>query len=279
MLKTSLNRFAVFGGDMRQVYLAECLAEKGYEVVVYGLCENCKHPKIREASSMEAALKYAEAVAAPVPFSKGLLLISEEKLLKTLKSETWFFSGGIPEKFCTQAEKKGIQCVDYLKDESVAMKNTLAAAEGILAEAIIRSPRNLFGSTCLVLGYGRCGSTLASYLKGISCKVLVYEKQEKEAARAGIRADQVIKPGELAMALQEADFIFNTIPAMVLPKALLGYVRKDALILDMASQPGGVDYEACKELGLSAALLPGLPGKYAPASSAEILAEKIERTL
>ena len=81
------------------------------------------------------------------------------------------------------------------------------------------------------------------------------------------------------MALQESDFIFNTIPAMVLPKALLGYVRRDALILDMASAPGGVDYEACKELGISAALLPGLPGKYAPASSAEILAEKIERTL
>lgn len=278
-MKTSLNRFAVFGGDMRQVYLAEGLAEKGYEVVVYSLCESCKHPKIREAASLKAALENAEAVAAPIPFSKGLLLISEEKLLKTLKSGTWFFSGGIPEEFCTQAEKKGIQCVDYLKDESVAMKNTLAAAEGILAEAIIRSPRNLFGSTCLVLGYGRCGSTLASYLKGISCKVLVYEKQEKEAARAGIRADQAIKPGELAMALQEADFIFNTIPAMVLPKALLGYVRKDALILDMASPPGGVDYEACKELGLSAALLPGLPGKYAPASSAEILAEKIERTL
>ena len=51
------------------------------------------------------------------------------------------------------------------------------------------------------------------------------------------------------------------------------------MILDMASAPGGVDYEACKELGISAALLPGLPGKYAPASSAEILAEKIERTL
>ena len=169
--------------------------------------------------------------------------------------------------------------MDYLKDESVAMKNTLAAAEGILAEAIIRSPRNLLGSTCLVLGYGRCGSTLVSYLKGISCHVLVYEKQEKEAARADIRVDQVIRPGELAMALQESDFIFNTIPAMVLPKALLGYVRRDALILDMASAPGGVDYEACKELGISAALLPGLPGKYAPASSAEILAEKIERTL
>lgn len=278
-MKTSLNRFAVFGGDMRQVYLAECLAEKGYEVVVYGLCESCKHLKIREASSLEAALEYAEAVAAPVPFSKGLSLISEEKLLKTLKPGTWFFSGGISAGFCTQAEKKGIQCVDYLKDESVAMKNTLAAAEGILAEAIIRSPRNLLGSTCLVLGYGRCGSTLVSYLKGISCHVLVYEKQEKEAARADIRADQVIRPGELAMALQESDFIFNTIPAMVLPKALLGYVRRDALILDMASAPGGVDYEACKELGISVALLPGLPGKYAPASSAEILAEKIERTL
>ena len=75
--------------------------------------------------------------------------------------------------------------MDYLEDERVAMKNTLAAAEGILAEAIIRSPRNLFGSTCLVLGYGRCGRTLVSYLKGISCHVLVYEKQEKKLPGQG----------------------------------------------------------------------------------------------
>ena len=53
-------------------------------------------------------------------------------------------------------------------------------------------------------------------------------------------------------------------------------MRSDTLILDMASEPGGVDYKAAEELGITAVLLPGLPGKYAPASSAEILADKIK---
>lgn len=276
LLKTSLNRIAVFGGDMRQVYLADILAEQGFEVRVYGLCKTCKNPGIQRTSSIKEVMEYAETVAAPVPFSKGLSLITEEALLKILKPGTRFFSGGIPIEFCTQAEKKEIQCVDYLKDEKVAMKNTLATAEGILAEAITRSPRNLFGSTCLVLGYGRCGSTLVSYLKGISSKVLVYERQEEVAARAYIKANRVIKKEELPEALHKADFIFNSIPAMALPRALLGYVRSDTLILDMASEPGGVDYKAAEELGITAVLLPGLPGKYAPASSAEILADKIK---
>ena len=51
MLKTSLNRIAVFGGDMRQVYLADILAEQGFEVRVYGLCKTCKNPRIQRASS------------------------------------------------------------------------------------------------------------------------------------------------------------------------------------------------------------------------------------
>ena len=95
MLKTSLNRIAVFGGDMRQVYLADILAEQGFEVRVYGLCKTCKNPRIQRASSIKAAMEYAETVAAPVPFSKGLSLITEEALLKTLKPGTCFFSGGM----------------------------------------------------------------------------------------------------------------------------------------------------------------------------------------
>ena len=62
---------------------------------------------------------------------------------------------------------------------------------------------------------------------------------------------------------------------MVLPKAMLGYVREDCLILDLASAPGGVDYEAAEEMGIEAILLPGLPGKYAPVSLGECMAKKM----
>ena len=39
--------------------------------------------------------------------------------------------------------------------------------------------------------------------------------------------------------IHEFDIIFNTIPAVVLDEYILANVRKDALIIDLASKPGG----------------------------------------
>ena len=72
------------------------------------------------------------------------------------------------------------------------------------------------------------------------------------------------------------DFIFNTIPALVLTAPLLKKMKPQVTIIDIASAPGGVDFAAASELNLCARLAPGLPGKYAPASSARAIKETIE---
>ena len=283
MLKTSLYKVAVLGGDLRQVYLAETLAEHGISVSVYGVCQACSHSGIQEASNLCEVLKVAHMVAAPVPFyrngsipgSESCPDLTGENILEGMKPESILFAGAIPREIQKQAEERRIQCIDFLQEQSVITQNTIAAAEGILAEAITRSPRSLFQSQCLVLGYGTCGSTLVSYLKRLGCHVTVYEKEKVRSLRAQITADRSVCQESLPEILKEADFIFNTAPAMVLPKAMLGYVREDCLILDLASAPGGVDYEAAEEMGIEAILLPGLPGKYAPVSLGECMAKKM----
>lgn len=291
-LKMHLYRFAVIGGDMRQVYLAELLAGRGNQVTTYALKTACTNPKdeqgsIEAASTFAEAVKDADIIAAPVPFLKAGALCAAKtaedftaaELLLHMKQGSRLFAGGIPEEFAAAAEKKNIQCIDYMKDEAMAIANTAAAAEGILAEAVSRSPRTLFGSTCLLFGYGRCGSTLAGYLRSCGTELLVYETEESAGARAKLAGGKLVKTTHLQESLQKADFIFNTVPSMVLPKALLGYVRKDALLLDLASAPGGVDYKAAEGMGISAVWLPGLPGKYAPLTSAQLLEESIERSM
>lgn len=62
-------------------------------------------------------------------------------------------------------------------------------------------------------------------------------------------------------------------------KRLLKNVDLSALIIDIASSPGGVDYDAAQRLGISALHCLGLPGKYAPASSARHLKQFIESKL
>jgi len=71
------------------------------------------------------------------------------------------------------------------------------------------------------------------------------------------------------------EIIFNTIPAVVLERAYLQRLNSDTLIVDLASTPGGTDFIAAKELGISAIHALSLPGKVAPKTAGEILSRTI----
>ena len=84
---------------------------------------------------------------------------------------------------------------------------------------------------------------------------------------------------DLEQEISKADFIFNTVPVLILDEELLQHVKKDAIIIDLASYPGGTDFEAAKRLGLKAELALGLPGKVAPKSAGQILGKVIPRII
>ena len=56
-------------------------------------------------------------------------------------------------------------------------------------------------------------------------------------------------------------------------------MKSTVTILDIASMPGGVDFEAARQLGVHAFLCPGLHGKYSPLSSARGIKETMETLL
>lgn len=275
---------------MRQVYLAELLAGHGAKVYTYGLCTenpwNGHHSSLVSCSTLQDALRQGEHLVLPTPMLKDGFLWGKgdfddmdiSALLAKRMPHSFLFAGCIPDSLHTLAESFSISCVDFMKDENTAYRNTIAATEGIMAEAITRSPKNLTDSSCLVLGYGKCGSTLVSYLKQFTHSLSVYDGNEEAGARAGVHANVLTYTG-LVTQLAQADFIFNTIPDMILNADLLSKVKQDALILDLASPPGGIDYNFAAKLGIQAVLLPGLPGKYAPFSSAEILYKCILQNL
>ena len=172
-------------------------------------------------------------------------------------------------------EAKGVHVFDLMDDKSLSVKNSAATAEGMIAEAIIRSSRNLRESRCMILGYGTCGRMLGSYLKGIGCEVGILEKSREACACAKADGMQIIDAGTLERELEQMDIIFNTVPQVILTAERLAYVQKGAWILDIASGAGGVDYTAARRTGVQAVQLPGLPGKYAPCSSAEIIVDTV----
>lgn len=75
--------------------------------------------------------------------------------------------------------------------------------------------------------------------------------------------------------IHEFDIIFNTIPSLILNDEILTKVKKDALIIDLASKPGGIDFDAAKSYGLKVIWALSLPGKIAPVSSGAIIKDTI----
>ena len=83
----------------------------------------------------------------------------------------------------------------------------------------------------------------------------------------------------VASVLPKADYVVNTVPAMVADESVLSLLKKECKVIDLASVQGGVDYEAARRMGISAVLLPGIPGKYAPVTAGKILADYYENKL
>jgi dipicolinate synthase subunit A len=50
-----------------------------------------------------------------------------------------------------------------------------------------------------------------------------------------------------------------------------------ALIIDLASKPGGTDFRYAEKRGIKALLAPGLPGIVAPKTAGQIIAKTLSR--
>lgn len=277
---SQLSKIVFLGGDLRQYYMIKQLMEAGFPVAVYGLDRGELGDTIYEATTLKEALSFGNIVICPIPVSKDQVDIFSkhaipdltlDKLKENLTEGHTLFGGCFNKSMSEFCEKKNIRLYDFMEIESVSIANAIATAEGTIAEAILRSPINLHKNECLVLGFGRCAKILADKLKGMGAKVSVGARKEDALAYADAYGYENIPLSELSKHLHRFPFIFNTIPAMVLDSALISYIRKDAVIIDISSKPGGVNFDYCNQLGINASLCLGLPGIYAPKASATIL--------
>lgn len=275
------TQIAIFGGDMRQVYIAETLIRKGYSVCTYHLKKPLQDGRYTELHSFEDVFKECQILICPIPLTQNTLPIKDLAVLfdQQLKEDHVLIGGAIPKGIVEILNEKKIVYYDLMKNEKVAVLNAVATAEGSIAAAIQSSVINLHGSNCLVLGYGRCAKVLAGKLKGLNAIVTVAARTEEALAYANVAGMGTVHLSDLKKFLPNFEFIFNTIPSLILDKNYLALVRPDVVIIDIASAPGGIDYEYADERGLNAKLCPGLPGKTAPKISADILETEILKLL
>ncbi|MDW2797747.1 dipicolinate synthase subunit DpsA [Clostridium boliviensis] len=272
-----MHKFLLLGGDSRQLYLSRILSENGFFNVLHSGGDD---PDF----SLKEAMENCDIILCPIPFTRDKISLSSEHvisnlgigdLLSHLTSNHILFGGSIPSYVKEYARKNEIGCFDYMDMEDVTIKNTIATAEGAIAEAIRLSPGCLHQSKCLITGFGRCARTLALKLKGLDLTITIAGRKANQLALASSMGFQTVLLCDLEKEIGRYDFIFNTIPALVIPEELVSLAARTATIIDIASAPGGVDFEACRQQGIRAKLCLGLPGIYAPETSAKILYEAI----
>jgi dipicolinate synthase subunit A len=102
---------------------------------------------------------------------------------------------------------------------------------------------------------------------------------EAEISKASLIAEQAGTLTDFYKKLNRFDFIFNTIPSTILTYEHLSKMKPEVTIIDIASAPGGLNHQYAAEKEIFSKLCPGLPGTYAPLSSAEIIEKTIENLL
>lgn len=277
----------ILGGDRRTAYMAPIFQREGCRVLCYGT--RIPEPEETEignqailkdffAPSLKAAVAGAGTIVCGIPFEKNGFLYCQDRLQiplpelqRCLRKRQKVFGGILPEDFRRHCEERAIKCHDFMQDEPLTLFNAVATAEGAILEALAHKEALLHQSNCLVLGFGRCGSLIAERLRGLCASTYVSARSSTALALAEAKGYHGIPLSRLAEYVSRFDYIFNTIPACYLGEQCLPRVRRDCLIIDVASGKTGVNYEMAKELSLHALFCPGLPGKYAAQSCAERL--------
>lgn len=161
----------------------------------------------------------------------------------------------------------------YARREEYQIAIARLTAEGAIA--LLRPETGLSSAHILLLGYGRIARLLARELQKAGALVTAAARSGEQRAWAEAEGIEALPLDALSGALDRFDVIIGTIPAPVLTEPLLALVRKDALLLELASAPGGIDAAAAHERGLRYIRAPGLPAKYAPERAAVILRDAV----
>jgi dipicolinate synthase subunit A len=277
------RNFWLVGGDPRQGALARLLQEDGHTVHTVALTGEGLTPE-----PLGPGLRLAHCVILPLPVTQG-----EGYLNAPLSKDPVPFSrvlegmepgqlvcGGLVSPGVRQAvEARGLRLFDYYAREECMVANAVPTAEGAVQVAMEQLPITLHSARVVVLGFGRVGKLTAHRMDALGAKVTVAAKDYSDLAWAAAYGYETVYLGRLSWELGGCDCIVNTIPAPVLDRRRLGWVRRSAFVLDLASAPGGVDRQAAEDLGLRVLQAPGLPGRTAPVTAAAAIRDAVYHIL
>ncbi len=265
---------AVVGGDKREQEIARLAAATGASVRAHGFpWPEAGIAGVTHAPDAAAALKGARIALFPIPgiAASGALfapaapapIIPDAAILGGMQSPAHIILGWGDAKLKAHAQALGITLHEYEWDQDLMLLRGPAIVEGLLKIVIENTAITIHKARVCVVGQGTIGFLLTRYLIALGAQVHVAARNPVQRAAAYAAGATVHWLEELPALAGDLDMVFSTVPQRVIGRDVLERLRADALVVDLAAPPGGVDFDAAKELNLKALWTRGL-GSRAP---------------
>jgi dipicolinate synthase subunit A len=281
---------ALIGGDARQLEVIRKFSELDASVQLIGF-DNLKYAfnGITKSTLNVEILRGMDAIILPPVgtddkgyvesiFSTNELILTEEHIA-ALPKYAKVYTGMAKDYLKDICSVQGIELIELFSRDDVAIFNSIPTAEGALMMAIQNTDFTIHGSQCMVLGLGRIGMTLARTLQALGAHIKMGVLKPEQFARAWEMGFEPFYTTELSHQVTNIDLLFNTIPSMIVTAQIIANIPNRALIIDLASKPGGTDFRFAEKRGIKAMLAPGLPGIVAPRTAGLIIAKTLSELL
>lgn len=280
----------LLGGDARQLEVIRKLTELDASVTVSGFdglhssLDGAVHAKFEEQLFEEVDALLLPAVGTDdqgmihAVFSDRQMQLTDSHFAKLPKHCTVYT--GMAKPYLRQlCDQHTLSLIELFDRDDVAIYNSIPTAEGALMMAIQHTDITIHGASSMVLGFGRTGFTMARTLQGLGAKVKVGVRRSEQFARASEMGFEPFYISDLLQNVSNIDLLFNTIPTMIVTAQIIANLPSRAVIIDLASKPGGTDFRFAEKRGIKAMLAPGLPGIVAPKTAGRIMADCLSQLI
>lgn len=200
----------------------------------------------------------ADFVLLPIP--------AKDYMFENLENKTIFYGAG---------EHRGF---DYNKLEAFLLENAYLTSEGAVALLKENTQGSIYNSQILITGYGRIAKALHKALSAMGARVTVCCRSDRDKTSAHFNGASVIGFDDLKND-NCFDYIFNTVPHLIFTKNELDKVKKGAVLIDLASFPGGVDTHYAKAKGICYVDGKKLPSRYSRLAAGELIGRTVEKII
>lgn len=283
----SNKNILIVGGDSRYIEIINQLSSKKAKIIIVGFDQlTFSSSNIYNIRFNEVVFKDIDILLLPVAgtnktgkvnitFSDEKDIYINEEIIRQLPNHCVIYTGTTNAFLTalTKAYRKRLICL-FDRDD-LAVLNSIPTAEGALQIAMEEMDQTIHKSKTMVLGFGRIGITVARLFSAVGAHVYVCARNPAALARSVEMRLTPVKMDQLEQSIKTMDICINTIPHMIINKQTLSVMDLKTLIIDLASDPGGVDFTAAKEKGITALHALGLPGKVAPKTAGSVLAKTL----